>query len=88
MCKKNGNNQTTKIIDFMFCRVDKEEKLLVVTQEVEPLSKEIQSHIQETETTHPPFKRPIGRPRNPILTTLISKREIKQETIDDASHSK
>jgi hypothetical protein len=36
----------------------------------------------------PPFKRPIGRPQKPMQTTLISKREIKRKTIDDASNSK
>jgi hypothetical protein len=50
--------------------------------------KEIQSQIQEKETTPSPFKKPIKKPRKPMQTTLISKREIKQETIDDASNSK
>jgi hypothetical protein len=60
-----------KMIYFMFCKVDKEERLLDVTQEVKAVSKEMQSHIQQKETTPPPFKRPIGRPRKPMQTTLI-----------------
>ncbi len=55
-----------KMIDFMFCKMEKQERLLVVAQEVQALSKEIQSHIQEKETTLPPFKRPIGRPQKPM----------------------
>jgi hypothetical protein len=55
-----------KTIDFMFCRVDKEARLLVVAQEVQALSKEIQLQIQKKETTPPPFKRPIGRPQKPM----------------------
>jgi hypothetical protein len=43
------------MIDSMFCRVDKKERLLLVAQEVHALSKEIQSQIQKKET-------PIGRP--------------------------
>jgi hypothetical protein len=50
------------MIDSMFCRVDKKERLLLVAQEVHALSKEIQSQIQKKETTPPPFKTPIGRP--------------------------
>jgi hypothetical protein len=76
------------MIDFMFCRVDKEERLLVVTQEVHALLKDIQSQIQEKEITTPPFKKLVRRPQKPIETTLISKREIKNETIDDANNSK
>jgi hypothetical protein len=57
-----------KMIDSMFCRMDKKERLLVVAQEVQALSKAIQLHIQEKETT--PFKRPIGRPRKTMQTTL------------------
>ncbi len=72
----------------MFCRMDKEERLLVVAQEVQALLKDIQSQIQEKETTPPPFKIPIGRPQKPMETTLISKREIKKETVDDANNSK
>jgi len=44
-----------KMIDSMFCRMDKKERLLVVAQEVQALSKEIQLQIQEKETT--PFKK-------------------------------
>ncbi len=50
--------------------------------------KDIQSQIQEKETTPPPFKRPIGRAQKPMETTLISKREIEKETIDDVNNSK
>jgi ABC-type hemin transport system substrate-binding protein len=55
-----------KMIDSMFCRVDKEARLLVVAQEVQALSKEIQMQIQEKETTPPPFKRSLGRPQKPM----------------------
>jgi transposase len=37
-----------KMIDSMFCRMDKKERLLVVAQEVQALSKEIQLQIQKT----------------------------------------
>jgi len=77
-----------KMIDSMFCRVDKEKKVLIVAHKVQALSKDIQSQIQENKTTPPPFKRPIGRPQKPMQTTLISEREIKKETIDDATNSK
>jgi hypothetical protein len=83
-----ATTEQQKMIDSMFCGVDKKERLLLVAQEVHALSKEIQSQIQEKETTPPPFKRPIGRPRKPMQTTLISKREIDKETIDDASNPK
>jgi hypothetical protein len=77
-----------KMIDSMFCKVNKEERMLVVAQEVQALSKEIQLQIQEKETTPPPFKRLVERPWKPMQTTLISEREIKKKTIDDASNSK
>jgi hypothetical protein len=51
-----------KMIDSMFCRVNKEERMLVVAQEVHALLKDIQSWIQEKETTPSPFKRLVGRP--------------------------
>ncbi len=50
--------------------------------------KDIQSQIQEKETTTLSFKKPIGRPQKPMETTLISKREIKKKTFDDANISK
>jgi hypothetical protein len=61
-----------KMIDSMFCRVDKEERLLVVAQEVQALSKEIQLQIQKKKTTPPPFKTHVRRPQKPMQTTLIS----------------
>jgi hypothetical protein len=60
-----------KMIDSMFCRMDKKGMLLVVAHEVQALSNEIQLQIQEKETTPPPFKRHVGRPQKPMQTTLI-----------------
>ncbi len=72
----------------MFYRMDKEERLSVVAQEVQALLRDIQSQIQEKETTPPPFKDLLEGHKNPMETTLISEREIKKETVDDANNSK
>jgi hypothetical protein len=42
--------------------VEKEERMLAIAQEVQALSKETQSQIQEKETTPPHFKKLVGRP--------------------------
>lgn len=47
----------------MFQKVDKEQRLVVVTQELELLSKEIKMQNQEKEqVAFATLKRPIGRP--------------------------
>jgi hypothetical protein len=65
-----------KMIDSMFCRVDKEEKLLAMsTGSSCPFEGDTIAYSRE-ETTPPPFKRPIGRPQKPMQKTLILEREI------------
>jgi hypothetical protein len=44
-----SNNKQQKMIDCMFQRVDKEQKLMVVTYELDLLWKEIEMHNQEKE---------------------------------------
>jgi hypothetical protein len=70
--KEMATSRQQKMIDSMFCRVDKKEKLLVVAHEVQAFSKEIQLQIQKKETTPPPFERLVGRPQKSMQPTLIS----------------
>ncbi len=74
----NSSNQQ-RMIDCMFQKVDKEQRLVVVTQELELLSKEIKMQNQEKEqVASATLKWSIGRPRKQLQATLI-KKEIKQE---------
>jgi hypothetical protein len=74
----NNSNQQ-RMIDCMFQKVYKEQRLVVVTQELELLSKEIKMQNQEKEqVASATLKRPIGRPQKQLQATLMAKKEIKQ----------
>jgi hypothetical protein len=58
----NINQQRT--IGCMFQRMDKEQRLVAITQKLELLSKEIKMQNQEKEqVASTTLKRPIGRPQ-------------------------
>jgi hypothetical protein len=75
----NNSNQQ-KMINCMFQKVDKKQRLVAITQELESLSKEIKMQNQEKEQmAFATLKRPIGRPQKQLQATLMAKKEIKQE---------
>ncbi len=51
-----------RMIDFMFNWMNKEDKLFIVAQKVEALSKKIQLHVQQEEKTTKSLKWLVGRP--------------------------
>jgi hypothetical protein len=84
----NNSNQQ-RIIDCMFQRVDKEQRLVAITQELELLSKEIKMQNQEKEqVTSTTLKRLVGRPQKQLHATLMAKNEIKQEDNKEYENSK
>jgi hypothetical protein len=43
-----NSGKQQRMIDYMFQRVDKEQRLMVITQELKVLSKEMEKHNLET----------------------------------------
>ncbi len=69
--------------------MDKEQRLMVVTQELKLLSNEMEMHNQEKEqVASTTLKLLVVKPRKHFQVTLIAKKEVKQEDNDEDENSK